>query len=49
LFSKAMYFSSDGCETILRAICMPATAASRSIWADRKFGRIAGSTRASPT
>ena len=44
LFSKAMYFDSEGCETILRAICMPATVASRSSWADRKFGRIAGST-----
>ena len=39
-----MYFASDGCDTILRAICMPATVASRSVWADRKFGRIAGST-----
>ena len=28
---------------ILRAICIPATAASRSVRADRKFGRIAGS------
>ena len=43
LFSKAMYLAILGFCTILRAICMPATVVSRSVWADRKFGRMAGS------